>query len=112
MTQKSLCTPSHNFVELYRRNKARIDNRKKPVKQQYLLHSPHVLIIMANFGPLAAEIGSGVAAPQKNSTGLALASLLQRRRSSEANQASKLCTIFDRLLRWYTIYTFSGALAP
>jgi len=25
---------------------------------------------------------------------------------------TKLCTTFGRLLRWYTIYTFSGALAP
>ena len=30
---------------------------KKIVKQQYLLHMPHN---MANFGPLTAEIGSGV----------------------------------------------------
>jgi len=34
--------------------KARIDNRKKLVKQQYVLHMPHN---MANFGPLEAEIG-------------------------------------------------------
>ena len=33
--------------------KARIDNRKKPVKQQYLLHMRHNMV---NFGPLAAEI--------------------------------------------------------
>jgi len=33
--------------------KAHIDNRKKLVKQQYLLHTSN----MANFGPLTAEIG-------------------------------------------------------
>ena len=27
-------------------------------------------------------------------------------------RSTKLCTMFDRLLDWYTIYTFSGALAP
>jgi len=25
---------------------------------------------------------------------------------------TKICTMFDRLLGWYTIYTFSEALAP
>jgi len=30
--------PSHNFVGLYLRNYGRIDNRKKLVKQQYVLH--------------------------------------------------------------------------
>ena len=25
---------------------------------------------------------------------------------------TKLCTMFGRLLGWYTVYTFSGALAP
>jgi len=34
--------------------KARIDNQKKLVKQQYLLHMSHNMV---NFGPLAAEIG-------------------------------------------------------
>jgi len=38
-----------------------------------------------------------------------LASLLQRRHSPEANQ---ICTMIGRLLGWYTIYTFFGALAP
>jgi len=30
------CAPSYNFLGLYLRNKARIDNRNKLVKQQYL----------------------------------------------------------------------------
>ena len=33
----AIWAPSHNFVGLYLRNKARIDNGKKHVKQQYLL---------------------------------------------------------------------------
>ena len=42
---------------------------------------------MVNFGPLAAEIGSGVWGTPANFNGfLVLASLLQRRRSAEANQ--------------------------
>ena len=55
---------------------------------------------MANFGPLAAEIGSGVWAPQQISTGFA--SWLR----------TELCTMFGRLLGCYTIYTctFSEAL--
>ena len=65
---------------------------------------------MVNFGPLTAEIDSGVWGTQANFIGFrVLASLLQRCRSPEANQ-----TLHDvcRLLDWYTIYTFSGALAP
>jgi len=37
--------------------KARIDDRKKSVKQQYVLQMSHKMV---NFGPLTAEIGSGV----------------------------------------------------
>jgi len=43
---------------------------------------------MANFGPLTAEIGSGVWGTPANFNGFrVLPSLLQRRRSPEANQA-------------------------
>jgi len=46
---------------------------------------------MANFGPLAAEIGSGVWGTPANFNGFrVLPSLLQRRRSTEVNQ-----TLFD-----------------
>jgi len=34
----AICAPSHNFVRLYLRNKACIDNQKKFVKDQYVLH--------------------------------------------------------------------------
>ena len=66
---------------------------------------------MANFRPLMAEIGSGIWGTPANFNGfrvLASLSLLQRRRSLE----TKLCTMFGRLLGWYTMYTFSGAVAP
>jgi len=57
---------------------------KKLVKQQYLLHMSHN---MANFGPLTAEIGSGVWRTPANFNGFrVLPSLLQRRRSPETNQ--------------------------
>ena len=55
--------------------KARIDNRKKLVKQQYLLHmSPYNMV---NFGPLAAEIVSLVWGTPANFNGFrVLAALL------------------------------------
>jgi len=64
--------------------KARIDNRKKRVKQQYLLR------ISAQYGGLsllAAEIVLLVWGTPANFNGFhVLALLLQRRRSMEANQ--------------------------
>jgi len=62
--------PLHNFA-----TKARIDNRKKLVKQQYLPHTcPHNMV---NFGPLAAEIGSLVWGTPANFNGFrVLAALL------------------------------------
>jgi len=81
---------------------------EKLVKQQYVLHtSPEY----GNFIPLTAEIGSGAWGTPANFNGFrVLLSLLQRGRSPEA--ITKLCTMLGRLLGWYTIYTFSGAVAP
>ena len=63
--------------------KARINNREKLVKQQYLLHVSHNMV---NFGPLAADIGPVVRGTPTNFNGFrVLALLLQRRRSPEAN---------------------------
>jgi len=54
--------------------KAHIDNRKKLVKQQYSFRCPHNMV---NFGPLAAEIGSGVWGTPANFKGFrVLAALL------------------------------------
>jgi len=58
---------------------------------------------------LAAAIVLLVCGTPANFNGLhVLASLLQRRRSTEANKTK----MFGRFLGWYTIYTFSGAVAP
>jgi len=65
---------------------------------------------MVNFGPLAAEMGLLVWGTPANFNGFrVLAALLQLRRSTKP---TKLCTMFDRLLAWYIIYTFSVTLAP
>jgi len=65
---------------------------------------------MASAGPLTAETGWRVWDTPANFYGFRVfASLPQRRRSSEA---TKLCTMFGRLLSWYITHTFSGALAP
>jgi len=54
MTQKiAICAPSHHFVVCIFTIKARIDNRKKFVKQQCFPTYPHNMV---NFGPLADEI--------------------------------------------------------
>jgi len=85
--------------------KACIDNRKKLIKHQYLLHMSHNMV---NFGPLPAEIFLRVWGTPANFNGFrVLASSLQRRRSMEA---VKTLQMFGRLLNVYTIYTFSAAL--
>jgi len=53
-----------------------------------------------------AEISSGIWGTSANLNGFrVLASLLQ---SVAQRRSTKLCTMFGRLLGWYTIYTFSG----
>jgi len=87
--------------------KALMDNRKKVVKQQYLLH------MSSQYGELQCTNGwdrfVSLGHPANFNKFRVLASLLYRRRSPEAH---KLCTMFGRLLGWYTMYTFSEALAP
>jgi len=51
----AIWAPSHNFVGLYLRNKAHIDNRKKLLSSNISYTCPHNMV---NFGPLTAEIGS------------------------------------------------------
>jgi len=53
--------------------KACIDNRKKLVKQQYLLH---ISSQYGELGPLAAEIGSGVWGTPAHFNGFRLLALL------------------------------------
>jgi len=92
------------------KNKSHIDNRKKVVKQQYL---PHMCSQYDDFGPMAAEIRSLVWATPANFNGFrVLASLLQRRPSTEANQTLHDVWPSPGLVHYIYIYTFSGAHAP
>jgi len=76
--------------------KARIDTRKKLVKQQHPPH--HKSSQYDELGPLTAEIGSGVWCTPANFNGFrVLPSLVKQRRSPEANQT---CTMFGRLLHF------------
>jgi len=85
--------------------KARIANRKKMFSNRPTSSTcPHN---MANFGPLTAEIGSGVWDTPANFNGFRVfASLLQPRRSPEANQ-----TLHESLtVSWAaTLYIFGGS---
>jgi len=83
--------------------KAYIDNQKKIRKQQYLLHT--------NFCPLTAEIVSGICGTPSNFNGFrVLLSLLQRRRSTEANQALHDVWPSPGLIRY--IYIFRDFCLP
>jgi len=75
--------PLHNFVGLCLRNKC-TDNRKNLLNSNISSTCSHN---MANFGPLTAEIGSGVWGTPANFNGFRiLPLLLQHRHSLEANQ--------------------------
>jgi len=65
---------------------------------------------MVNFGPLAAEIWSLVWGTPANFNGFP--SWLRYCSDVAQWKPTKLCTMFGRLLGWYTIYSFLGALAP
>jgi len=87
--------------------KACIDNRKKNLLNSNI--SCRRSHNMANFGPLTAEIGLPVWGTHKILTGFAsclYCSDVAHRRPT------KLCTIFDRLLGWYTVCTFFGGFCP
>jgi len=106
----AIWAPSHNIlsgcISLQQRRASTIG--KKLVKRQYLLHMSSQN--MANFGPLTAEIGSEVWGTAANFNAFrVLPSLLQRRRSPEANQT--LHDVWPSHWLVCTVYTFSGALA-
>jgi len=65
---------------------------------------------MANFGPVTAEIGSGVWGTSAISTDFA--SYLRYCSDVAHRRPTKLCTMFGRLLGWYTIIHFRGLLPP
>jgi len=63
-----------------------------------------------NFSLLTAEICWRFGALQQISTVFAF---WLRDCSDVAQQKStKVCTVFGRILAWYTVYTFSAALVP
>jgi len=72
------------------------------MKQQYVLY------MSSQYGELRSVREFG--APQQISTGFA--SCLPYCSDVAHRRPTKLRTMFGRLLGWYTIYTFSAALAP
>jgi len=85
-----------------------IDNRKKSLNGN--TSTSICMYNIVNFGPLTAEIRRRVWETPANINGFrVLASLLQRRRTTEVNQSLH---DVDRLLHWYTIYAFWGLLPP
>ena len=76
---------------------------EKIVTQQYLLH------VSPQYGELRPTNGSGVWGTEQISTGFA--SCLRYYSDVARQRPTKLCTMFGRLLRWYTIYTFWGLLS-
>ena len=80
----AICAPSHNFVRLYLRNWGMYRQSEKNFWNSN--SSSRCLHNMANFGPLTAEIRWRVSGTSPNFNGFrVLASLLQRRRSPQAN---------------------------
>jgi len=87
--------------------KACIDNQKKRVKQQYVLH------MSSHYGDLPPtngwdrfrSFGHPSKFPRVSSLSFITATTSQWR-------STKLCMMFGCLLGWYIIYTFLEALAP
>jgi len=83
---------------------------KKLVKQQYPLH------MFSQYGELRPIITYQLRSvyqfgePQQISTGFT--SCLRYCSDTAQQTSTKLCTMFARLLAWYSIYTFLGAPAP
>jgi len=89
--------------------KAFADNRKK-INRNISFACPHN--IMANFGPLITEIGLGAWGTPANFNGFrVLPSLLQRRRSPEANQTLHDVWQSPRLVHYIYIFESSCPLA-
>jgi len=104
-----MCAPSHNFVGLYLRNKACIDNRKKIVKQQYLLH------MCSQYGELQPISGwdrfGSLGHPQQISIGFT--SWLHYWTHVIQWRSTKLCTMFGCRRGWYIIYIYIfGGFCP
>ena len=78
-------------------------------KNRFLVAETQPCHNMANFGPLMAEIGLGVWGTPANFNWF---HVLPFTAATSVTRGQPNCTILDRLLCWYTIYTFLGALAP
>jgi len=98
----AVCAPSHNFVGYIFATKGCIDNRKKPVKQQYILQR----------SPQYGELELRPISSWDRLTSLGTPSSFQRvslyscfRYYSDVahRRPTKLCTMFGRLLGWYAI---------
>ena len=99
----AIWAPSHNFVGLYLHNEGMYRQSEKTCYTSSICtHNT------ANFGPLTAEIGSGVWGTPANFNGFrVLASLVQRRRSPEANQTLHGVWPSPGLLHY--VYIFGGS---
>ena len=87
--------------------KARIDNRKKTFKLQYLLHtnSQYGELRPTNDWDRSDSLGHPSKFQRVPRLGFVTAAM-----SLTGGQPN--CGMFGRLLGWYTIYTFSEALSP
>jgi len=84
--------------------KACVDNQKKLVKWQDLLH------ISSRYGPLTDEICWRVWGTPANFNGFRALAWIRYCSDVAQHRSTKLCTMFVRLLDWYTVYTFLGLL--
>jgi len=107
MTQKiAICTPLHNSCWAVSSQLRHVSTIGKNLLNSNT--SSTCLYNMANFGPLTAEIGSGVWGTPTNFNGFPiLPSLLQRCHSSEANETSHDVWPSPGMVHY--IYIFGGS---
>ena len=108
-TQKiAICAPSHNSVELSLQLRHVEIIGKRLVKQQYFFQmSPQYAELPPTNG---WDRLVSLRHPQQISTGFT--SSLRYCSDVSLWRPTNLCRILGRLLAWYTVYTFFGALAP
>ena len=105
ITQKiAIWTPSHNFDGLYLRNWHSLIIEKNWLNSNISSTCPHITV---NFGPPTAEIGWRVwGTPENFNVFHVLASVFT---DVAQWRSTKLCTMFGRIMGWYTVY-FLGLL--